>query len=67
MSPDQVANQNIQLPLVMTALQRSLHAVLLGKISRPDWITHGIPNQSRVDTFKIGNSGIYVFLCLNSK
>ncbi|KAL0280278.1 UNVERIFIED_CONTAM: hypothetical protein PYX00_001618 [Menopon gallinae] len=56
MSPKQIANQNVQLPLVMTALQRSLHAVLLGKISRPDWITHGIPNQSRVDTFKIGNA-----------
>lgn len=58
MCPKQLASQNIHLPLVMTALQRSLHAVLLGKISRPDWITHGIPIQSKIDLFNVSNSGM---------
>lgn len=57
MCPKQLANQNIHLPLVMTALQRSIYAVLLGKVTRPDWLTHGVPIQSKIDTFPIKNSG----------
>lgn len=57
MCPKQLANQNIHLPLVMTALQRSIYAVLLGKITRPDWLTHGIPIQSKIDMFSVKNSG----------
>lgn len=48
--------QTIQLPMVMTALQRSVHAVLLGKLARPDWLTHGVPNNAVVDSFTITNA-----------
>jgi E3 ubiquitin-protein ligase MYCBP2 len=41
------------MPAVLTALQRSVHGVLLGKVVRPDWITHGMPKNSRVDTFHV--------------
>lgn len=36
------------MPFVLTSLQRSVHAVLLGKLVCPDWITHGIPRSSKV-------------------
>lgn len=45
------------MPAVLTALQRSVHGVLLGKVVRPDWITHGVPKNSRVDTFHVKMSG----------
>lgn len=50
-------SQTIQLPMVLTSLQRSVHAVLLGKLPRPDWLTHGVPNNATVDSFAITNSG----------
>lgn len=34
--------------MVLTSLQRSVHAVLLGKLVRPDWITHGVPKSSKI-------------------
>lgn len=36
------------MPVVLTSLQRSVHAVLLGKLARPDWITHGVPKNSKI-------------------
>jgi E3 ubiquitin-protein ligase MYCBP2 len=45
------------MPAVLTALQRSVHGVLLGKVVRPDWITHGMPKNSRIDTFHVKMSG----------
>lgn len=36
------------MPCVLTSLQRSVQAVLLGKLIRPDWITHGVPKNSKV-------------------
>jgi hypothetical protein len=43
----------LQMPEVLAALQRSVHGVLLGKIARPDWVTHGVQRASRIDTFHI--------------
>ncbi|KAJ8666974.1 hypothetical protein QAD02_008636, partial [Eretmocerus hayati] len=48
MSPRALAIQNIQMPLVLTSLQRSVHAVLLGKLTQPNWITHGVPKNSKI-------------------
>ena len=45
------------MPAVLTALQRSVHGVLLGKVVRPDWITHGVPKNSRIDSFRVKMSG----------
>ncbi|CAL1686165.1 unnamed protein product [Lasius platythorax] len=50
MSPRALAIQNIQMPCVLTSLQRSVHAVLLGKLVRPDWITYGVPKCSKIYT-----------------
>ncbi|XP_035719406.1 E3 ubiquitin-protein ligase MYCBP2-like isoform X2 [Vespa mandarinia] len=57
MCPRALAIQNIQMPCVLTALQRSVHAVLLGKLARPDWITYGVPKNSRIytSTLKLPN------------
>lgn len=41
------------MPSVLSSLQRSVHGVLLGKIQRPDWITHGIPVSSKTDSFHL--------------
>ncbi|XP_063987126.1 E3 ubiquitin-protein ligase MYCBP2 isoform X2 [Diachasmimorpha longicaudata] len=53
MCPKALATQNIQMPCVLISLQRSVEAVLLGKLTRPDWITCGIPKNSRIYTFKL--------------
>ncbi|XP_066580931.1 E3 ubiquitin-protein ligase MYCBP2 [Prorops nasuta] len=50
MSPRALAIQNIQMPCVLTSLQRSVHAVLLGKLARPDWFTYGVPKTSKIYT-----------------
>lgn len=47
----------LQMPAVLTALQRSVHGVLLGKVIRPDWNTHGVPKNSQIDTFRVKMSG----------
>lgn len=36
------------MPSVLTTLQRSVQAVLLGKLTRPDWISHGVTKSSKV-------------------
>jgi hypothetical protein len=45
------------MPMVLTSLQRSVHAVLLGKLAWPDWITHGVPKTSKIytSTLKLPN------------
>ena len=48
-----LATQTIQVPVILTYLQRSVHAVLLGKLSRPDWFTNGVPNSACIDTFPV--------------
>ena len=41
------------MPYVLTSLQRSVHAVLLGKTIIPDWITNGILKKGLIDAFKL--------------
>lgn len=41
------------MPAVLSFLQRCIHGVLLGKVTRPDWITHGVPMQSKIDSFVV--------------
>lgn len=41
------------MPAVLVSLQRSVHGVLLGKIVRPDWLTHGVPYNSEIDYFQV--------------
>lgn len=37
---------------VLISLQRSVQGVLLGRLSRPDWFTHGVPVNSKIQTFQ---------------
>ncbi|XP_064119634.1 E3 ubiquitin-protein ligase MYCBP2-like isoform X5 [Macrobrachium nipponense] len=53
MTSRQLASQSIQVPVILTFLQRSVHAVLLGKTSRPDWLTGGVPKSSLIDKFSV--------------
>ncbi|XP_054276655.1 E3 ubiquitin-protein ligase MYCBP2-like [Macrosteles quadrilineatus] len=53
MAPRTLAGQNITLPNAVAALQRSVHGVLLGKVIRPDWITHGVPKTAKLTSFKL--------------
>ncbi|XP_043286736.1 E3 ubiquitin-protein ligase MYCBP2 isoform X2 [Venturia canescens] len=53
MCPRALAAQNIQMPFVLISLQRSVEAILLGKLARPDWITYGVPKSSKIYTFKL--------------
>ncbi|XP_017880442.1 E3 ubiquitin-protein ligase MYCBP2-like [Ceratina calcarata] len=57
MCPRALAVQNIQMPCVLTSLQRSVQAVLLGKLARPDWITYGVPECTKIytSTLKLPN------------
>lgn len=41
------------MPAVLSSLQRSIHGVLLGKMIRPDWLTHGVPLSSKIDSFHV--------------
>lgn len=41
------------MPAVLSTLQRSVHGILLGKVIRPDWLTHGVPVTSLIDSFRI--------------
>lgn len=47
----------LQMPCVLTSLQRSVQAVLLGKLARPDWITYGVPKCAKIytSTLKLPN------------
>lgn len=52
---------HIQMPYILTALQRSIHAVLLGKTIIPDWITNGILKKAQIDTFSLNMlEGVYL-------
>ncbi|GLH12984.1 Probable E3 ubiquitin-protein ligase HERC2 [Gryllus bimaculatus] len=57
MCPRALASQNIHMPAVLAALQRSVHGVLLGRVARPDWFTHGVPKNSRIDSFHVKLGG----------
>ncbi|CAG9818957.1 unnamed protein product [Phaedon cochleariae] len=53
MCPRALSLQNIQMPAVLSCLQKSIHSVLLGKLIRPDWTTHGVPNSAKIDSFSV--------------
>ncbi|KAG5884565.1 hypothetical protein JTB14_006591 [Gonioctena quinquepunctata] len=53
MCPRALSLQNIQMPAVLSSLQKSVHGVLLGKIVRPAWITHGVPATSKIESFSV--------------
>ncbi|KAK8736341.1 hypothetical protein OTU49_004949, partial [Cherax quadricarinatus] len=53
MTSRQLASQSIQVPVILTFLQRSVHAVLLGKTSRPDWLICGVPKSALIDKFSV--------------
>lgn len=53
MSPSSLAKQNIQLPLVLSTLQRSIYSVALGKPTKPDWLRNGIPKNSMISQFSL--------------
>lgn len=42
-----------QMPFVLITLQRSVEAILLGKLARPDWIMYGVPKSSKIYTFTL--------------
>lgn len=44
---------SFQMPAVLSTLQKSVHGILLGKIIRPDWLTHGVPGTSLIDSFQL--------------
>lgn len=37
---------------VLISLQRSVQGVLLGRLSRPEWFTHGVPINSKIQVFQ---------------
>lgn len=61
MSPATLAHQNIQQPLVLGSLQRSIVAVAVGHPLRPDYLRDGVPERSLLVEFVVpeatGSSG----------
>lgn len=53
MSPQSLATEEIPMPSILIALQKSVQAVLLGKVQRPDWLSHGIPKSAHCGTFPL--------------
>ncbi|XP_054087808.1 E3 ubiquitin-protein ligase highwire isoform X1 [Zeugodacus cucurbitae] len=56
MSPKQLSTQIIQLPAVLSSLQRTVMSAALNKPTRPDFHTHGIPVNSLIDEFSLKTS-----------
>jgi E3 ubiquitin-protein ligase MYCBP2 len=40
-------------PGILTLLQRSVQAVLLGKSALPDWFNQGIKTEAKIDKFQL--------------
>lgn len=53
MTLHQNSSQQIEVPAILIALQRNVHAILLGRSNRPDWLSHGFPSDSLCDSFHI--------------
>uniref|UniRef100_A0A023FHS1 Putative e3 ubiquitin-protein ligase mycbp2 n=1 Tax=Amblyomma cajennense TaxID=34607 RepID=A0A023FHS1_AMBCJ len=53
MSPRSLTAKEIPMPSILVALQKSVQAVLLGKVQRPSWLTHGIPRAAHCGTFSL--------------
>ncbi|XP_038063242.1 E3 ubiquitin-protein ligase MYCBP2-like [Patiria miniata] len=58
MSTGSLSQQAFKVPSILSSLQRSVHAVLLGKTHFPDWLTSGIPSQSQLDSWEVQNIDI---------
>lgn len=56
MSGPPLAQQSIQLPLVLGSLQRSIVAVALGRPTRPDWLRNGVPRRALLAEFTVAGS-----------
>ncbi|XP_048243746.1 E3 ubiquitin-protein ligase MYCBP2-like isoform X7 [Haliotis rufescens] len=55
MSPSSLASQDILVPGILTSLQKSVQAVLLGKAQLPDWFNNGVKTKSHSHKFNIAN------------
>lgn len=53
MSPPSTFSQSIQLPVVLTTLQRSVVAVALNRPSKPDLLHNGVPLNSALGSFSV--------------
>lgn len=51
MSSKTLSGQLIQLPLVLSTLQRSIYSVALGKPTKPDFYQNGIPKLAQIEEF----------------
>jgi E3 ubiquitin-protein ligase MYCBP2 len=56
MSPAALASQDVKVPGILTALQRSVQSVLLGRTVHPDWLNNGIPQKAQTETIKLADS-----------
>ena len=45
--------QTTTVPIILTMLQRSVQAVLIGKLTAPQWFSVGIPTSSCIDMFSV--------------
>ena len=59
------------MPIILTQLQQSVHAILLGNTVQPDWIHSGIPKSALIDTFHVnideGTYFLFYFVFLMSE
>ncbi|XP_062580615.1 E3 ubiquitin-protein ligase MYCBP2-like [Saccostrea cucullata] len=53
MNPRPQLSHQIMVPGILTLLQRSVQAVLLGKSALPDWFSQGIKTAARIDKFPV--------------
>ncbi|ALC49441.1 hiw [Drosophila busckii] len=53
MSPRQLSAQIVQLPAVLASLQHTVVSAALNKPTRPDFYTHGVPQNSLIDEFSL--------------
>ncbi|XP_055893471.1 E3 ubiquitin-protein ligase MYCBP2-like isoform X4 [Biomphalaria glabrata] len=59
-------HQDIQVPGILTSLQKSVQAVLLGKAQLPDWFNYGIKSKCQAQIFKLANAKVGECLVENS-
>lgn len=53
MSPQSPTAEEFPMPSILVAMQKSVQAVLLGKVQRPSWFSHGIPRTAHCGTFSL--------------
>ncbi|KAF6200667.1 hypothetical protein GE061_005110 [Apolygus lucorum] len=58
MCPQALAQQLIQMPSILGALQKSVLGVVLGKTVAPDWITHGVPKSALLNSRQLMNNHV---------